>query len=92
MSRQPRADAEAAIPSRITPELDALAASSVLNRGFFFFNVFVDQARHTATAETTRRLMLGLAFGITHEAPIEWLFRADEVIVVKSQFATLAAL
>lgn len=64
----------------------------MLCRGFFFFDVFMDQARHTPTAETTRRFMLGLAFGITHEAPIKGLFRADEVIVIKSEFAALAAL
>jgi hypothetical protein len=64
----------------------------MLRGRFFFFDVFVDQARDAAAAKAAGRFVLGFAFGVAHEALIERFFRADEVVVVKSQFAALAAL
>jgi hypothetical protein len=60
--------------------------------GFFFFDQVVDHARHAATAEALRDLVLGFALWVAHETPIKGLFRADVVIIVKGQFAALAAL
>jgi hypothetical protein len=52
----------------------------------------VDQARDAAAAKTAGRFVLGFALGIAHEALIEGFFCADVIVVVKSQFAALAAL
>jgi hypothetical protein len=35
---------------------------------------------------------LGFAFGIAHESLVKRFFRAHVIVIVKSQFATLAAL
>ena len=68
------------------------SAALMLRRRFFFFDVFVDQARDAAATEAAGWFVLGFAFGVAHEAFIERFFRADEVVVVESQFAALAAL
>jgi len=60
--------------------------------GFFFLDQFVNKPRHTAAAETPRRLIFGFPLWVTHEAFVERLFRSYEVIVIKSQLAALAAL
>jgi len=60
--------------------------------GFFFLNIIVDQAWHAAAVKTAGRFMLGLTFGVAHEAFVERLFGADKVIIVKGQFAAFAAL
>ena len=66
---------------------------SVFGRGFFFLDVIVDHARHAAAAKAARRFVWGYAaFRIAHEAFVERFFRADKVVVVKSQLAALTAL
>lgn len=64
----------------------------MLCRGFFFFDVFVDQAWYAAASETARRFVLGFPFGVAHEAAIKGFFRADKIIVIKRQFAAFTAL
>jgi hypothetical protein len=60
--------------------------------GLFFLDQFVNESRHTATAETARRMVFCFALWVTHEAFVERFFRSYEVIVIKSQLAALAAL
>ena len=60
--------------------------------GLFLLDQFVNQSRHTATAETARRMVFCFSLWVTHEALVERLFRSHEVIVIKSQLAALAAL
>lgn len=64
----------------------------MLSRGLFLFDIFMDQTRHGAASKTAWRLMFGLAFRISHETAVKWLFGADEVVIIKSQLAALAAL
>ena len=64
----------------------------MLRGRFFFLDVFVDQAWDAAAAKAAGRFVLGFAFGVAHEALIERFFSTDEVVVVESQFAALAAL
>jgi len=60
--------------------------------GFFFFDVFVDQAGHASAAKTAGRFVLGFAFGVAHEALVKRFFRADKIVIVKSELAAIAAL
>jgi hypothetical protein len=69
-----------------------LSGRLVFSGGFFFLDHFVDQSWHTATAETSRRLVFGFPLRVTHKAPVERLFGSYVIVVIKSQFAALAAL
>jgi hypothetical protein len=60
--------------------------------GFFFFDVFVDEARNPAAAKAARRFVLGFSFGVAHETFVKGLLCADKIVVIKSYFAALAAL
>jgi len=64
----------------------------MFGRGFFFFDVFVDQPRHAAASEAARRLIFSFAFGIAHKSFIERLLGADEIVLVKGQLAAFATL
>ena len=64
----------------------------MLGSGFLFLDQVVDHPRHAAAAEAAGKLVIGFAFGIAHESLVEGLFSTDIVVVVKSQFAALAAL
>ena len=64
----------------------------MLGSGFLFLDQVVDHPRHAAAAEAAGQLVIGFAFGVTHESLVKGLFSADIVVVVKGQFAALAAL
>ena len=64
----------------------------MLGRCFLFLDVFVDQAGHAAATKASGRFIFGFALWITHETAVKRLFRPDEVIIVKSELAALAAL
>jgi len=70
-----------------------IARKLVLGGGWFFFlDKFVNQSRHCAATKTAWRFVLRFSLGITHIAFVKGFFRADVVVVVKGQFATLTAL
>ena len=64
----------------------------MLRGGFFFLDQIVDHARHAAAAEAAGELVASFTFGVAHESIIEGLFGTHIVVVVKRQFAALAAL
>jgi len=60
--------------------------------GFFFLDEFVNESRYSTAAEAAGRLVFGFSFRVAHESLVKWFFRTDVVVVIKSQFAALAAL
>jgi len=64
----------------------------MLRRGLFLFNELVNQAGDAAATKAARRLMLRLSFRITHKPPVKGFFRSYVVVIVKCQFAAIAAL
>jgi hypothetical protein len=70
---------------------DGLEDLFVFRPGLFFLDELVNQSRHGAAANASRRLGLG-AIGISHKSQIERLLGADIIIVVKSELAAFAAL
>ena len=71
---------------------DELLVRLMLGGGFFFLDQIVDHPRHAAAAKAAGKLVSGFAFGVAHESLVEGLFSADIIVVVKCQFAALAAL
>jgi hypothetical protein len=64
----------------------------MLGSGFLFLDQIVDHPWHAAAAEAAGELVIGFAFWVTHESLVKGLFSADIIVVVKCQFAALAAL
>ena len=64
----------------------------VFSGGFLFFDEIGNQARHAAATKTAGGLVLRFTFGIAHKPSVKRFFRPDIVVVIKSQFAALAAL
>jgi hypothetical protein len=60
-------------------------------RSLFFLDKLIDQSRHGAAANASRRLGLG-AIRISHMPQIERLLGADVIVVIKGELAAFAAL
>jgi len=64
----------------------------MLGSGFLFLDQVVDHPRHAAAAEAAGKLVIGFALGVAHKSLVEGFFSADIIVIVKCQFAALAAL